>query len=261
MESAREMLRSDAGPIWHSVGVWMMAISRAATGQVAEAVEELDEDLQLSAREGREVEIQWMRRFTAGITWLALGRDAAREPMSDFIRSGQFESVSVGERNWREVTELLAGIGLVDDARTVLAMWERDMGSLAGSGLREARRIVDAAALAEPAARAEALMGLREEMNCPSCFEWWLAELWEEAGDLDAAAAHYQAAMSVAHGERNLFPVMRVVGHERLGRILAAQGDAAAAAEHYRAFATAWFDADAALQPRVRAAREAAAGG
>ena len=95
-------------------------------------------------------------------------------------------------------------------------------------------------------------------MNCPHCFDWWLAELREEAGDLEASAERYASAMSVMSDEGNAFPLMRVVGHERLGRIYAELGDPVRSAEHYEAFATAWADADPALQPRVRAAAEAA---
>jgi hypothetical protein len=98
-------------------------------------------------------------------------------------------------------------------------------------------------------------------MNCPVCFDWWLAELYELAGDLDAAVVHYESSMGIAHGERNPFPLMRVVGHERLGRIHQARGDPAQAAAHFAAFATAWAEADPGFQPRVQAAAPAAAAG
>jgi tetratricopeptide (TPR) repeat protein len=259
LESAEELLVSDGGPIWRSAGVWMMAISLASTGRVGEALDRLGDDLARATRDGRETEIQWQQRYRAGIRWLTLGADAARPELAEFIRSGGFEAISVGERDWSQTVEMLAALALLEEANQVLALWERDVGDVAGSRLREARRKVEAAALQDPASRAQALLELRDEMNCPVCFEWWLAELHEEAGDLDKAVEHYQAAISVAHGERNLFPLMRVIGHERLGRIHQARGDRPRSAAHFASFAAAWAEADPELQPRVRAA--AAAGG
>jgi hypothetical protein len=46
------------------------------------------------------------------------------------------------------------------------------------------------------------------------------------------------------------------MAQERLGEVLEDLGEHGKAAEHYRAFAQAWVDADAEFQPRVSAARE-----
>jgi hypothetical protein len=258
IESAEEMRVSDGGPLWHSVGAWMLGFSLASTGQVSEALEVIEDDYALSVADRRPSEAMGGRRIGAWIRSLTLGPEAARPALADFISSGGFEAVDLGDRPWTDMVRLLAGVGLTDEARQVLAMWERDLGALAGSGLRESRRMVEAAEMVDPAEGADALETLRGEMNCPRCFDWWLAELREAAGDFAAAAERYESAMSVQSDEPNAFPLMRVIGHERLGRIYGQLGDAARSSEHYAAFATAWADADPELQPRVRAAAEAA---
>ena len=52
-----------------------------------------------------------------------------------------------------------------------------------------------------------------------------------------------------------LDPIRVPAIHERLGQIYEAKGNAAKAAEHYRAFIELWKNADPELQPRVTEAR------
>jgi hypothetical protein len=55
---------------------------------------------------------------------------------------------------------MLAGLGLLQEADQVLELWARDLGTLAGSRLREARRKVEAATIEDPGERAQALIEL-----------------------------------------------------------------------------------------------------
>jgi tetratricopeptide (TPR) repeat protein len=258
METAREMIRGEAGPNWRSVGAWMLGVSLAASGDMTEAAARFSEDHRIATTDGRALEASWQIRYLADTQWLTGGAEEGRRVAAEHLRSGEFERVPAAERSWVITVEMFLRMGMLDEAGAVLDIWQRDMGSLAGSALREARRMADAAALDDPAARIAELVRLRDEMNCPRCFDWWLAELSEEDGDGAAAIDFYASAMSMAHSEKMLFPVMRVVGHERLGRLHEAQGDPAAAARHYTAFADAWADAESGLQERVRVARDRA---
>jgi tetratricopeptide (TPR) repeat protein len=92
---------------------------------------------------------------------------------------------------------------------------------------------------------------------CARCSDLVLGFGYERAEAADQAIDAYErylrypffdAAPPLLH---NFSPVV----HERLGGLYEARGDSTEAAEHYRAFAEAWANADGDLMPRVRDAR------
>jgi hypothetical protein len=79
----------------------------------------------------------------------------------------------------------------------------------------------------------------------------------ELAGDTQRAIQAYEAFLSGSYFDLSQF-VLHLPGpvvHERLGVLYEAVGDNARAVEHFRAFATAWENADPRLQHRVERAR------
>lgn len=125
-----------------------------------------------------------------------------------------------------------------------------------------------------PAALAEALIAIRrgepdavtrleaagDEFLCSRCSDLVVGMGYELAGATDPAIEAYERYLRYPFFDGTGYPLQTFapVVHERLGRLYEGRGEGDEAAEHYRAFAEAWAEADADLQPRVSMARERA---
>lgn len=95
---------------------------------------------------------------------------------------------------------------------------------------------------------------------CARCSDLILGFGYQRAGAIDRAVEAFERYLESPFfdGSSFLLHNFTPVVHERLGGLYEARGDSVKAAEHYRAFADAWADADSDLQPRVRYAQERA---
>jgi tetratricopeptide (TPR) repeat protein len=96
--------------------------------------------------------------------------------------------------------------------------------------------------------------------ECNVCLASNLARAYDAAGQADSAIANFERYIATTYwlkgGQQLLDPLQLPAMRERLGQLYEAKGDAAKAAENYRAFIELWKNADPELQPRVKAARE-----
>lgn len=258
----------DVGPGLRSAGSNLMATADLGMGKLAETREHLQRVATEARADGQLATVLEAKASQAQVEIAVLAdSSAAREAMRHILASGDLEKIPVGRRPYSRLVEALASLGMTDDARRILAEWQRERGQTQAAAVSEARRLIEAEAPSDPGAAADALGRLRSEVGCPHCFRWTMASLEERAGRLEQAAELYEQSMQVASGNMPFgesvsglpFADARVLGHERLGHIYEELGDSAKAAEHYRKFAKAWSGADEELQPRVRAAKQKAA--
>ena len=252
-----EMAESpDVAPSWRAGGVAMMAWMDGARGKMAEASEHLVGRQKPSRDDGRFDDAFKAALDVADIQATYGDRAAARETLTKALASGDLEKVPGPARPYERLVHQLAAAGLVDDARAQLDAWAGVLD--AGAPITAARRFVDAYAQPDAAATLDALARLQTERGCPGCFVWAMATLSQEVGRLEDAARLFES--TVAREQTGPpFSLLRVLARERLGQVYEAMGENAKAAENYAVFADAWADADPALQPRVRTAREKAA--
>ncbi len=88
---------------------------------------------------------------------------------------------------------------------------------------------------------------------CARCSDLLLGYGFQRAGHPDRAIEAFERYLRYPFFDGSAFMLhgFSPVVHERLGGLYESQGDSTKAAEHYRAFAEAWQDADADLKPRV----------
>ncbi|MFI5245275.1 MAG: hypothetical protein ACHQQR_08635, partial [Gemmatimonadales bacterium] len=94
--------------------------------------------------------------------------------------------------------------------------------------------------------------------ECAPCLPINLARAFDAAGQKDSAVVMYERYLTTPSWFKlspELDPASRPGTHERLGQLYESLGNAAKAAENYRAFIELWKNADAELQPRVAEAR------
>ena len=191
-----------------------------------------------------------------------MGRmDEAVRHYSQMDLDATLGSASPSERDYEAAVFARALLGLEDEVDRTLREWkEAAVPSSDGPVFDEARRGAEGilAGHADPNQGLSALNDLSRDLNCPGCYVWERAALAQEAGRLSEAKDLFLAAVRGASADYLLDSVSRLMAQERLGAIYEELGDPAAAAQHYSAFAEAWAEADADLQPRVQAAREKA---
>jgi len=93
---------------------------------------------------------------------------------------------------------------------------------------------------------------------CAICLDLYLGRTFDAANQPDSAIARFEHFVTTPYHLRyleGLDPNYLPAVYERLGQLYEAKGNAAKAAEHYRAFIELWKNADPELQPRVAEAR------
>lgn len=227
-------------------------------GRMEEAYVEARSDLADVARENRPAS------FYSDVLQLALTELDVRRRDDDAIRlvDAALERFPVEEmhpfdRPHTGLAEFFARVGRLDDARRHLGAFEADVvDSLGVVWNREWHRARSEIALAEGRLEdAIVEQRLSEARPCRSrCPE--LGRVYDLAGVPDSAIAilgrYVNAPSATGFGEDARFMPWAL---ERLGQLNDEVGDLQAAAEYYSRFVELWSDADAELQPRVRAAQ------
>lgn len=165
------------------------------------------------------------------------------------------------DRPYLELAEVLARAGEPARARTLVEeMRDEAEGSLS-SVRQQLRQVEGEIALAEGRAE-EAIEHLEAsfERFCHICPLPGLALAYEASGQIEAALDAHRRYAETPYSDRFLPYTYRqgqLLGptYERLGELYEGQGDLENAARFYAAFVELWENADAELQPRVRAAQ------
>jgi eukaryotic-like serine/threonine-protein kinase len=185
---------------------------------------------------------------------------AAVRRLDAALRTYPLASYPVLNRPYLVLARTYAFAGEPTRARELLAEYEREVpAGMRGddrAGLAGVRAFI---ALAERD-HAEALRFLRlaEDIErCQRCVSVGFAMAFESMEQPDSALGRYQRYLDLPAARRiwldaTLLPFV----HERLALLFRERGDDASAARHAARFVELWQDADAELQPRVRAMRE-----
>jgi tetratricopeptide (TPR) repeat protein/tRNA A-37 threonylcarbamoyl transferase component Bud32 len=234
-------------------------------GRLTEAFRYVDAFRALEAAAGRTATVLATDLNRALTTFVVLEDTAsARRQLDDAMQRIPFATMPAPDRPYLVLARLQAHLGDADAAAATLAEYERV--ALPALGRRTDFRVgeyAQARALVALArgdfARAAVAAREADIGNCPACAFYLLGRIHDRAGATDSARAAYGRFVSLPNFERLSDGPLFGLAHERLGQLYERTGDRARAAAHYAAFVELWKNADPALQPRVRAARDAAA--
>jgi len=170
----------------------------------------------------------------------------------------EFDAAPVATRPWGEAVSLYAMSGRTDLAWELLARWEEEV-VVARTRAMASHQATARAMIDMVEGRLQAALGQIEvaarDMGCPRCFEQQRAIVLERLERYDEAISIWETVRDYPTDlEAGGFE--HVVALRRLGPIHEQAGDTVGAIAAYRAFAAAWADADAELQPQVTHARQ-----
>ena len=163
------------------------------------------------------------------------------------------------DRPYLLIAQVYAGAGQTERARALLAEYEAEVPrELRGDDRRELG-IVKGTLAGSAGQHAEAIAQLRraDVGRCVICVDPALAAAFERAAQPDSAITYYRHYLETHEsGRLDMDAVYRGSVLERLADLYAARGDRQNAARYAAQFVELWQNADAELQPRVRAKRE-----
>jgi tetratricopeptide (TPR) repeat protein len=163
------------------------------------------------------------------------------------------------DRPYPELATAYAVAGQTAPARRLLTEYQSNVPEGGRRGNPESYRAQGWLALAEgrPQEAVQAFHAIEQKTGCPGCGGWELGVAFERANQPDSAIAAYQvaAAPEATIWKAHEAPWGLAPSLKRLGELYDARGDRARAVENYSRFTDQWKDADPALQPAVRNAR------
>lgn len=176
------------------------------------------------------------------------------------VRTYPIEKLPVLDRPYLAIAAAYAILGEVDRARSYVAAFERVVNpELRGNTKADYAIIQGGIALdAKQFDRAIAEWRSASEIgSCTICMDNELALLFEEAGMPDSAIARYRHYVDTRESYRlDEDALFLGPAYERLADLYAARGEVQNASLYAGKFVELWKDADAELQPRVRAKQE-----
>lgn len=264
-DSARALLRDSPPSSDGAARAWELYIDgvlRTRAGELDAAAEVFDG----SERLGGEVagpSLQLLYGLPTPWSVGVIEGDSARaaEEIEKLQREIGWEELSEHNRGYGYHAVAWAMFGYEDRAQAMLQAFE-PLAENADAGARDTARFA-AALLAIRRGAPDGVAQLEtaaEAAFCARCAHLILGRGYELADRPDSAIEAYERYLEhpFFDGPTFLLHIFDPVVHEWLGRLYEGQGDAARAAEHYRAFADAWDNADVDLQARVRDARQRA---
>lgn len=256
-------------PIWQLGGSLFPILPDLAAGRIVEAREHIEGVVRVAFREGWGDLALPLALGDLGV----LGK-VSRDPtavssiMAELELEERFHAMDPQDRPYAALIRALVHADRVQEARDLYENWQQDVavGGL-GAAYEEERTLALARLQGAEGMTRRALATLENlpaARGCDRCYRLERAELLLRLGRsaeaveiLESQATEPRALGRMGFTVHHL--PRRVLALELLGPLYEETGDTTAAVEAYRAFARAWADADAELQPRVARARERAA--
>src|SRR6267378_5159637 len=190
--------------------------------------------------------------------------DAALERVAAALRRHPLASMPAADRPYLELARLYARAGRLDQAKRLVAEFERNVSEVIRHGVSNRHAAAADIALLEGRTQ-DAITGYRawydeNEYGCPSCGWLELAGTYDTARQSDSALTIYERIVSTPGMFRLFFHFVDdsyglAPTFKRLGELYEARGDRAKAFEYYGRFVDLWKGADPELQPVVRDVR------
>jgi eukaryotic-like serine/threonine-protein kinase len=252
-----ELRRGDTLLRWQSE--MMTANLLALRGQLERSLVHRREAVALALGRGNSWQPLQAASITAFGDVLLRGRpDEAVRRIDAVLAEHPLGSIPALDRPYRMLANAYAVAGGAERARQLLAELEREVPRDYRSDTQQEEttsEVLLAFGAADYGAALRAVDRSAELDTCQRCMAAWRALILDRLND-DAAVAAYERYLATPY---QYFPpdvIFLAPAHERLAQLYAERGDVANAVQHAARFVELWSDADAELQPRVRAMRD-----
>ncbi|HWH53012.1 MAG TPA: protein kinase [Gemmatimonadaceae bacterium] len=254
-DAAYPQTRDD--PSWRQYTVELQASLSEVRGQIATAERYLRDAMDMAAKRQNgpaylrvslqlaNIQVRYRNTPGAGLAIMAAAR--TRFPL---------DSMAATDRQYAALAHFYYGAGQVDEARRLLASYERAV----PEGVRRGDHDIDGVIgdLAQTAGRVEEAATQYHAWNnggpCVECGLYELGELYDRVGRRDSAAIYYQRGVDAGADVRIRVDADHLaVAYQRLGELAEQRGDTTGAVENYSRMLDLWKNADRGLQPTVRA--------
>ncbi len=182
-------------------------------------------------------------------------RPAALASITAALQIHPLASIPATDRPYTELARLYTAAGRVDEARRLLAEYDR----VVPVGLRRADFEENAAAgdIAFADGRAPDAIRLYHAFHdagpCPPCGLFEIAEVYQKTGAGDSAIAYYTRSVEAPGLLRTMGDAKKLAAsYQRLGELYEQRGDRAKAIDYYGRLIDLWNTADPELQPIIR---------
>ena len=256
---ARQM-QATTDPAWAGTGTFQLASLAAIRGNLAEAEALWREAIDEQRRAGALVTSGPL--FQVFDINLDVRADTARaiDTLEEILALDDLESLDPLNRPYLGLAGWYARAGDRAEAHALLGRFEAEVPEAyrTGRSIEETYQFIDATLALAGGAPAEALRihRSRDMRSCVLCGFLGPAKAFEAMGQADSAIAYYEGYLNANSAQRaawdneNLGPT-----YERLAQLYDESGDLENASLYYARLVELWKDADAELQPRVRAAQ------
>jgi tetratricopeptide (TPR) repeat protein len=256
---ARQM-QATTDPAWAGTGTFQLASLAAIRGNLAEAEALWREAIDERRRAGALVTSGPL--FQVFDINLDVRADTARaiDTLEEILALDDLESLDPLNRPYLGLAGWYARAGDRAEAHALLGRFEAEVPEAyrTGRSIEETYQFIDATLALAGGAPAEALRihRSRDMRSCVLCGFLGPAKAFEAMGQADSAIAYYEGYLNANSAQRaawdneNLGPT-----YERLAQLYDESGDLENASLYYARLVELWKDADAELQPRVRAAQ------
>jgi tetratricopeptide (TPR) repeat protein len=239
--------------------LFQLASLAASQGRLAEAVRyrrgARDAAVQLGTRQAPLLHLLDEARIDV---WFLADTARALQTIERALRDFPLDSLRPDVRPYRTLAYLYSLTGRPDRARVMAAGYDSTRGDREVLEFASHQHDIRANVAVAEGRYADAAGEARaaDWGFCSLCFLPGIARAYDLAGNADSAVA--ALARYVDHPARDPATdgYFLAGAHKRLGELYDARGDRAKAISHYSRFVDLWKNADAELQPLVRAARE-----
>jgi len=244
---------------WQSRTSDELASFEARSGRLRDAEDEVGQATNVERQRGLWGEVLEKQLTLAGLdVWVRRDPRRALARLSTALEERALDEIEPLDRPYVGLATIYALAGRPDRARELLAEAEATLPPEALRGIQwDVLRARSLTAMVE-GDYDEALDLLRRSDRgpCALCAAALLGVELDRAGRTEEAIAAYVSFDEMTASGKSYWDA-RLAGHtlERLGQLYDETGDLQNAAKYYAAFVDLWADADAELQPRVRAAQ------
>ncbi len=242
--------------------LWGLAGVTALRGRLVESEGYIDQLRDLQEREGMGTGPGIGFQFRVLLDLTVRG-DTARavQNMEDFLAENPIPDEAYVEGAHLQAAALLAQAGEVERAQEYLRDWERIVeGETLAEFLVETEESLRALIALQTGDLEGALGHHRRKAADPRPIPeelFAVGEIHRRLGNPDSTIVYFERSLEASSPDQGFYvSFLRAQVLEQLGQLWEEVGDPVRAREYHQRFADLWADADAELQPRVRAARE-----